>query len=168
MRGMDMIRANPRTTLALVAFVGLVLAGGVGGLALAQAQRPDQAPYRSSIQVPDEEDERDEAEEGDDAEDRNGSIGQREEEGREDGESASAAERSEAARYQSLARITAEQARVAALAQIPGTVTGVTLENEDGNLVYGVSITTADGERDVKVDAGNGKVLHVEQGDSED
>ena len=63
----------------------------------------------------------------------------------------------------SLARITPEQAQAAALAQVPGTVKKVELENEDGNVVYGVEIKTADGESNVKVDAGDGRVLHVEK-----
>ena len=63
----------------------------------------------------------------------------------------------------SLARITPEQASAAALAQVPGTAKKVELENEDGNVVYGVEIKTAKGESDVKVYAGDGRVLHVEQ-----
>jgi uncharacterized membrane protein YkoI len=43
----------------------------------------------------------------------------------------------------------------------------VELENEDCNVVYGVEIKTANGESDVKVDAGDGRVLHVEK-DGED
>jgi len=39
----------------------------------------------------------------------------------------------------------------AALAQVPGTVKKVELENEDGNVVYGVEINTAKGESDVKL-----------------
>jgi len=62
---------------------------------------------------------------------------------------------------------TPEQASAAALAQVPGTVKKVELENEDGNVVYGVEIKTANGESDVKVDAGDGRVLHVEK-DGED
>jgi uncharacterized membrane protein YkoI len=72
------------------------------------------------------------------------------------------AEGAESERLKSLARITPEQARDAALAQVPGTAKKVELENEDGNVVYGVEIKTARGESDVKVDAGDGRVLHVE------
>ena len=63
------------------------------------------------------------------------------------------AEGAERESLKSLARITPEQARAAALAQVPGTVKKVELENEDGNVVYGVEIKTANGESDVKVDA---------------
>jgi uncharacterized membrane protein YkoI len=143
---------NPRALAALLTALGLLMGGSlVGVAAVAKIHAQAQAPYKSSIQVPDDdkgerEGEREEAEEGD-----------------EQGDEAN--EASEAARYQKLARITADQARTAALATVPGTATSVELENEDGNLVYGVSVKTATGESDVKVDAGNGKVLHVEQGE---
>jgi uncharacterized membrane protein YkoI len=146
---------NPRALAALLTALGLLMGGSlVGVAAVAKTHAQAQAPYKSSIQVPDDdkgerEGEREEAEEGD--------------EGKEQADEAN--EASEAARYQSLARITADQARTAALATVPGTATSVELENEDGNLVYGVSVKTATGESDVKVDAGNGKVLHVEQGE---
>ena len=39
----------------------------------------------------------------------------------------------------------------------------VELEKENGNVVYGVEIKTANGESDVKVDAGDGRMLHVEK-----
>lgn len=59
-----------------------------------------------------------------------------------------------------LAKISPDQAKASALAAVPGTAGQVELENEDGNVVFGVEVTTANGTRmDVKVDAGNGKVL---------
>lgn len=67
-----------------------------------------------------------------------------------------------------LAKITADQARDAALAAVPGTATKVTLENENGSVVYAVEVKTAKGSVDVKVDAGTGKVLHQEAGDGEE
>lgn len=77
-------------------------------------------------------------------------------------------EGSEAARLAHLAKITSTQAISAALAQVPGTVLKVELDNEDGNLVYSVNVKTASNEvKDVKVDAGNGQVLQV-GGDEED
>ncbi|MFC3832910.1 MULTISPECIES: PepSY domain-containing protein [Deinococcus] len=69
----------------------------------------------------------------------------------------------EQAQLQALARITPDQAKQAALAAVPGTVTSVMLGDENGSLVYEVLI----GKTDVKVDAGNGKVLHQEAADSE-
>ena len=62
-----------------------------------------------------------------------------------------------------LAKITADQAKEAALAAEPGsTITDVELDNENGNLVWGVEFSSG---VEVKVDAGNGQVLHTEQPD---
>lgn len=68
----------------------------------------------------------------------------------------------EEAQYASLARITPEQAKQAAQSAVPGSVTSVTLGDEDGSLVYEVH----SGNTEVLVDAGNGKVLHQEAADS--
>lgn len=66
-----------------------------------------------------------------------------------------------------LAKITPDQAKAAALAAVPGTAGQVELENEDGNVVFGVEVTTSAGKTiDVKVDAGNGKVLAQEADDA--
>jgi uncharacterized membrane protein YkoI len=71
----------------------------------------------------------------------------------------------EAANLASMAKIDAAQATSAALAQVPGTVLKVSLDNENGGLVYSVEIKTASNEiKDVKVDAGNAKVLGVDAG----
>jgi uncharacterized membrane protein YkoI len=172
MSAMNKIR-NPQARAALLAALGLLLGGSIGGVARAQAQSragtqveaEQKAPYKSSIQVPD--DDKGEAKEADEAGEKGEKgekgEGQEADEAGEKGEASSPEEQGEAARYQKLARITADQARSAALAHTPGTATSVELENEDGNLVYGVTVKTSAGERDVKVDAGNGKVLHVEQ-----
>ncbi|MDW3688988.1 PepSY domain-containing protein [Cupriavidus sp. CV2] len=82
-------------------------------------------------------------------------------------------ERGEAARLASLAKIDATRAISAAQAKVPGAVLKVALDNENGNLVYSVKIKTASNEiKDVKVDAGNGAVLHVDaagdEGEDED
>jgi len=67
-----------------------------------------------------------------------------------------------------LSKITPEQARTAALKQVLGTVTKVELDDENGYLVYSVDICSSTGQRqDVKVDAGNGRVLHVDVDDGE-
>ncbi|WP_432262722.1 PepSY domain-containing protein [Cupriavidus sp. TMH.W2] len=77
-------------------------------------------------------------------------------------------ERGEAARLASLAKIDATRAISAAQAKVSGTVLRVALDNENGNLVYSVEIKTATNEiQDVKVDAGNGAVLHVDAGGDE-
>ena len=65
-----------------------------------------------------------------------------------------------------LAKVTPDQASAAATAKVPGTAGKVQLEDENGNVVYGVEVTSASGSRtDVKVDAGNGTVLHQEPND---
>jgi uncharacterized membrane protein YkoI len=152
---------NPQARVALLAALA----------ARSHVEAEQQAKYKSSIQVPnDDKGEREEAgekgekgekAEGNEAAEANEAGEQNEAD--EQNEATSPEEQAEAARYQKLARITADQARSAALAAVPGTATSVELENEDGNLVYGVTVKTSAGERDVKVDAGNGKVLHVEQ-----
>jgi uncharacterized membrane protein YkoI len=164
--------------------VGLlaVAIGGAGVALTAMAQgehgkqgskEQEKAKYRSTIQVPDDSNEREEAgdsEEGENKEENKAAEANEanESQDREDGDEAEdRAEGAESERLKSLARITPEQASAAALAQVPGTVTKVELENEDGNVVYGVEIKTAHGESDVKVDAGDGRVLHVEK-DGED
>ncbi len=56
--------------------------------------------------------------------------------------------------------ITADQAKAAALAANPGaTAASVGLDDENGCLVYGVQLSSG---ADVKVDAGNGQVVHTD------
>lgn len=74
-------------------------------------------------------------------------------------------EADESAQLSKLAKITSEQAKQAALAEVPGKVVKTELDNENGNVVYSVEIDTGSGVKDVKVDAGNGKVLNVEADD---
>jgi len=70
-------------------------------------------------------------------------------------------EADEAAALQSLTKITADQAKAAAEAANPGTTAvKVELDNENGVLVYSVELSNG---LDVKVDAGNGQILHTEQ-----
>jgi uncharacterized membrane protein YkoI len=69
----------------------------------------------------------------------------------------------EAAALQGMATITAEEAKSAAVAANAGAAAvRVELDNENGVLVYSVKMSNG---LDVKVDAGNGQVLHVEQDD---
>jgi len=78
-------------------------------------------------------------------------------------------EQDEAKALAGMAKITADQAKEAALAQFPGATVGkVDLENENGNVVYSVQRTDKSGKaQDVKVDAGNAKVLATEAGGPE-
>lgn len=154
----------------LIGMLAVVVAAGGAFVISAQSgkdneRQDEKIKYRSSVQVADDKNENEEAEEANESSEEN-ETGEKGEANEPDAEDK--AEVAESARLQSLATITPEQAKSDALAQVPGTVKKVELENEDGNVVYGVEIKTANGERDVKVDAGNGSVLHVEKDDGED
>lgn len=72
-------------------------------------------------------------------------------------------EAEESATLEGLATITPEEAAAAALAVVPGSAGDAELGNENGFVVYDVTVTAADGTTvDVKVDAGNGQVLAQE------
>jgi hypothetical protein len=75
-------------------------------------------------------------------------------------------EADEAAALAKLAKITSAQAEQAALAKFPGaTIQKISLDDENGSLVYSVELTDASkAAQEVKVDAGNGTVLAVEAG----
>jgi len=75
-------------------------------------------------------------------------------------------EADEAAALAGQAKISVEQAKSAALAANPGaSVVKAELDNENGALVYSIELSTG---ADVKVDAGNGAILHTDTGaDSE-
>lgn len=75
-----------------------------------------------------------------------------------------AEEQQEVAKLQPLAKITAQQAQQAAETAVGGKASSVKLEDENGNLVYAVEI----GKQEVKVDAGNGRVLYSENKHQED
>lgn len=65
--------------------------------------------------------------------------------------------------FAEMAKISLDSAVNAASQAVPGQVLGAELENENGYLVYGVEILKADHQiADVKVDAGNGKVLKID------
>lgn len=73
-------------------------------------------------------------------------------------------EQQEAAQLQSLAKITLQQAQQAAETASGGKASRVKLENEDGNLVYLVTI----GKKEVAVDAGDGNILYNKNENQED
>ena len=63
-----------------------------------------------------------------------------------------------------LAKISFQQATVAALKAAPGSVLKAELEVEDGNLMYSFEIVGADQTiTEVEIDAGNGQVLATEK-----
>ena len=72
-------------------------------------------------------------------------------------------EQDESAALAGKAKITAEQAKQAAESKVGGTASDIKLDNENGSLVYEVKV----GKQEVKVDAGNGTVLKIEQADNE-
>jgi len=170
--GMKKVKVNMKLMTAALVAVMIAGAGIALTAAIAQGKRKheskqeEKAKYHSSVQVQDDKSEREESEEAEGAE-KNEAVEANEvnesKESEKGEEAEDKAEGAESERLKSLARITPEQASAAALAQVPGTVMKVGLENEDGNVVYGVEIKTADGKSDVKVDAGDGRVLHVEK-----
>jgi uncharacterized membrane protein YkoI len=71
-------------------------------------------------------------------------------------------ETDEATALASMATMTVDQAKAAALAANPGTtVIKAELDNENGVLVYSVELSSGS---DVKVDAGNGTILYTDSG----
>jgi uncharacterized membrane protein YkoI len=169
---MKKLKGNMKWITAVLVAVMIAGAGVALTAVMAQRERTQEkkAKYTSSVQVPDDKNEREEEEEAKGSEENEAAEANEKNESKDGEDSEEAddkAEGAESERLKSLARITPEQASAAALAQVPGTVKKVELENEDGNVVYGVEIKTANGESDVKVDAGDGRVLHVEK-DGED
>jgi hypothetical protein len=68
------------------------------------------------------------------------------------------------AQFAGMAKISMDSAINAALQAVPGKVIRTELENENGYLLYDVEIVKADRQiADVKIDAGNGKVLNIEK-----
>ena len=71
--------------------------------------------------------------------------------------------------FPALAKVTWEQAVQKALAAVHGQALKIELEEEDGFLVYGVEVVTADKAIvDVKVDAGSGKILAMKRDKADD
>ena len=65
-------------------------------------------------------------------------------------------DKQEQAKLAKQAKITEAESKAIALQKVPGTVTDVELEDEDGTIVYGVEVQAKDGSKqDVKVDATN-------------
>jgi uncharacterized membrane protein YkoI len=162
---MRKLTGKMKLMMAVALLAVLTTGAGVALKAMAQGEgrkQEDKVTYRSSVQTQDDRNEREDADEAQGGEESEANEAGESEDGEKGEEAEDRAEGAESERLKSLARITPEQARDAALAQVPGTVKKVELENEDGNVVYGVEIKTARGDSDVKVDAGDGRVLHVE------
>jgi uncharacterized membrane protein YkoI len=74
----------------------------------------------------------------------------------------------EEAGFGDMAKISMDSAINAALKEVQGKVLRAELENENGYLVYGIEIAKTDHQIvDVKVDAGDGKILKVENDQKE-
>ena len=132
------------------AVTGLALLLGTvgGGIALAQAPAPTAAPTQANVQGQTQKDVQSPIYKG------SITVSQAQNDGMNEAQ--------EAAALQSQTKISAAQAEAAALAANPGTkVVKTELDNENGALVYSVQLSNG---LDVKVDAGNGKILHSEQG----
>lgn len=76
-------------------------------------------------------------------------------------------EQAEASALAKLATVTPVQATEAATKAVPGKAAEPELHNEDGNVVYEVTVTSVDGktQTDVVIDAGNATVLAQESED---
>ena len=123
------------TKAILVAtLVGLV---GIGGLAKAARAIPMSTAKPSAIEVA----EREMSETRETGESRDDLI-----------------DATQSAKLRAMAKITPQQAQQAAESAVAGKATSVKLENEDGSLVYSVAIA----QKEVKVDAGNGRVLYTD------
>lgn len=171
---------NKKAKAILIGLLAIVTATGAAfGIAAQKRGASDEkATYRSSVQTQNEQTENEAGEQGETAEANETSEENEVNEADEANEANEADEtaetkateqneNAESANLQSSAKITPEQAKSAALAQISGTVKSVQLENEEGNVVYAVEIQIADGSiREVIVDANSGKVLPAEN-DSE-
>lgn len=83
-------------------------------------------------------------------------------------------DRQEDLREANAAKVSAAQAAAAALKAVPGTVTGLDLDNDEPGLVWDVDVLGKDGKwHDLTLDAGNGRVLnqhidHDDDGDGDD
>ncbi len=72
------------------------------------------------------------------------------------------------AEFSKLASVSLQQAEAAALAVQPGTVVKAKLDDENGYLVWQIDVQHARGTTEIKVDAGNAKVLAAEAGEDDD
>ena len=73
-------------------------------------------------------------------------------------------EATEVKQLRSVVKISEAQAKAAAEKNAGGVASSVKLENENGNVLYAVVV----GDKEFKVDAGNGSILQVEAVDTKD
>ncbi|MDC3413834.1 PepSY domain-containing protein [Aquibacillus sp. 3ASR75-11] len=77
-------------------------------------------------------------------------------------------EASEQAELKKEVKVPSQDAEKAALNEVDGTVLDTELGDENGTIVYEITIETKDGKQEVKVDATSGEFLKVENDDDED
>ncbi len=136
-----------------------------GGAAMAAGQAPEatadvtrqeeQEPsYKGSLQAPADKEVQNEVAEG--------------KEGPENEAAEDQQEAAEAQQLQGLAKVDQKAAEEAAIQAVPGTAKDAELGNENGYVVWEVEVAGDDGTlHEVKVDAGNGKVLAQEAEEDE-
>jgi len=143
---MNMSRKTAGAVLGVTLFVGSLIGGGSGLFAQGPDVTPDVTPPAATS-----ESEADQVQEP--SYTGSTSVDEAQYEG--------VSEADEAAALQGQATISAEEAQAAAEAANPGTTAiSVELDNENGVLVYSVEL---DNGLEVKVDAGDGTILHTEQ-----
>ncbi len=135
-----------KSTIKTLLAVGLVSALGAGGIALVANANTEPTTLTKGDRIAQTTD----SEAGESSEDDINEAAENETE--------NANEAQAMAQYQSLAKITPQQAQQAAEAAQGDTATAVELDAETGSLVYEVNFSNAE----VTVDAGNGQVLKVE------
>jgi uncharacterized membrane protein YkoI len=146
------MKINRILALVVIALLMVAMSSAVTTHALAQTPNPDTAEDKAT---------------GPDTDNVEEQVGEQVEDGQPDGVEAPGTEDNgneagESASLAGQAKISAEEAKAAALAANPGaSVAKVELDNENGSLVYSVELSNG---TDVKVDAGNGAVLHTETG----
>lgn len=140
-----------KLALATVVAAALIGTGTVSAVAFASDDAPKQPEQRSSVQLADDEGDDDADDARDDkADDRDDDRGAEDREDRE-----------ENTRETRATKITASEASEAALKAVTGTVTELSLDDEDGGLVWEVDVLGKDGAwHDITLDAGNGTVLN--------
>lgn len=138
-----------KTKRWVAAGVAVLAIGGGSGLALAQQGGSAQAPNAPSIADTSAPGAAEQAETPNAPE-----TGERSEAADDAGEKA------ESAKLAPLAKVDRAQAEQAALAKVPGTVSDAQLGDENGDVIWEIDVTGADGaQHEVKVDAGSGIVI---------
>lgn len=129
------------------AAVATAMVAALGGVAAAQSTGTTQPDQSSAATPSDQQDPN-----------LNGSVTVPNEQG-DTGQETSDDEAKEAAELAKLAKVSKAEAIAAATQAVRGQAGKVELDNENGSVVWSVEVTSGSTHVDVKVDAGNGKVL---------